>query len=66
MQNIAGVESGIPLGTLAVYLDALETNVFLQQGGGEQRQILGYETIQTLTGIIFPMVNSRIETLLVW
>ena len=53
MKNIAGVEPNVPLGALAVDLDALEADILLQQGRGQQRQIFGDKAVQPLSGVVF-------------
>ena len=58
MKNIAGVQPHVPLGALAVDLDALEADILLQQGGGQQRQILCNKAVQPLAGVIFSIVFS--------
>ena len=52
LQQIPGLEPGVPLGALAVHLDALEADVFLQQALRQQGHRLGDETIQPLAGVV--------------
>jgi len=53
LKNIAGLQTDIPLRPLAVDLDPLQADVLLQQGRGEQRQVLGHKAVQPLSGVIF-------------
>ena len=52
LQNIPGGETVIPLGALAVALDALEADVFLQKGIRQQRHRLAHKAVQPLAGVI--------------
>ena len=73
LQLVAHFQPGIPLGPLAVALDALQTDVFLGQRGRQQGNGLCQKPIQPLTGIIladgqffhsFP--SSSAKCLLIW
>ena len=52
LKHIAPFQSGVPLGSGTVELDALDTNILLCQRGREQGNGLGKKTIQPLTGIV--------------
>ena len=43
----------IPFGSFSVDFDPLQADVLLQQGRGEEREILGYKPIQPLSGVVF-------------
>ena len=73
LQLVAHFQPGIPLGPLAVALDALQSDVFLGQRGRQQGNGLCQKPIQPLTGIIladgqffhsFP--SSSAKCLLIW
>ena len=52
LQHIACFQTGVPLGTAAVALDALDADVLLGQGSREQGNGLGQEPVQTLSGVV--------------
>ena len=52
LEHIALFQPGVPLRSCVVELDALDTDVFLGQRGGQQRHRLGQKTVQPLTGIV--------------
>ena len=52
LQNVPGGKAGVPLGSLAVALDALEADVFLQKRIRQQRHCLAHKAVQPLTGVV--------------
>ena len=54
LQQIAFTQPRVALTPFPVNLNPLQTNVFLQQGGGQQRNGFGQKPVQPLPGIIFP------------
>ena len=53
LQDIPLPEPGIPLHMDAVDPEALEADIFLQQGAGQKGQALGDKAVQPLPGIVF-------------
>ena len=52
LHDAARGEVGTALGALAVYFDALETDVFLQQRIRQQGHGLGHKAVEPLPGVI--------------
>ena len=52
LEHISRCQPGVPLRPGAIALDALDADIFLGQGGGQQGHGLGQEPIQPLAGII--------------
>ena len=53
LEHVALQEPGVPLGALAVDLDALEADIFLQQRRRQQRHGLGHKPVQPLARVVF-------------
>ena len=52
LQHISRLQPGIPLRSCAVELDALDADVFLGQGGGEQGNGFGQKPVQPLACVV--------------
>ena len=53
LQHVPHRQALIPLAALPVALDALDADVFLQEGGGKQGQGLGHKAVQPLSCVVF-------------
>ena len=52
LQQVPQLQAGVPLGALAVHLDALETDVLLQQALRQQGHRFSHEAVQPLAGVV--------------
>ena len=54
LQHISRCQPGVPFGPGAIELDPLDADIFLSQGGGQQRHGLSQEPVQALARVVGP------------
>ena len=52
-KQVSRIQACIPLGSLSIELHSFETNVFLSEWSGEERNSLAQPAVQPLSGVIF-------------